>query len=191
MKPLFALKRDWKPKRLLNLCLFYLPFFFFFFLLWPVIARLACWMFLNSLVRGSFPSGIVWVYRFKEFHCVSLFSRMAPRYPVFLGKGRVLLSLQTVWVALVVQWWTQLPSRLPGCWDWSQWQGNLCGSQAVHCTVPQTSHTSSTSGFCTEPATLLPFVQALALKCTFRVSQPFSPRFSLDSCTVYSEYFLT
>ena len=31
MKPLFALERDWKPKRLLNLCLFYLLFFFFFF----------------------------------------------------------------------------------------------------------------------------------------------------------------
>ena len=174
MKPLFALERDWKPKRLLNLCLFCL--LFFFSRLWPVIARLACWMFLNCLVLQESLSQLeLSVSADSRSSIVSVYSaEWLLWYPVFLGKGRVLLSpdcLGGIGGTVV----NTAPSRLPGCWDWSQWRERLCCSQAIHCTVPQTSHASPTSGFLTEPATLLPFVQALALKCTFRVSQPFQP----------------
>lgn len=76
MKPLFALERDWKPKRLLNLCLFCLLFFF------PPMACYSqtCLLDVSELsgpTRVSFPTGIVCVCRFKEFHCISLFSRVA------------------------------------------------------------------------------------------------------------------
>lgn len=81
MKPLFAPERDWKPKRLLSLCLFCL-FAFCFVLFFKNMACYSqtCLLDVSELsgpTRGSFPAGIVCVYRFKEFHCVSSSSRVA------------------------------------------------------------------------------------------------------------------
>lgn len=108
-----------------------------------------------------FPIWNCLVYRFKEFHRVSLFSRMAPWYPVFLGKGRSCsLSRLSGW-----HWWySGEHSCLQITWVLGLvsvtreplWQSGC----SLH--MPRTSP-PSTSGFCTEPATLLPFVQKPSL----------------------------
>lgn len=47
---------------------------------------------LSGPTRGSFPTGIVCVYKFKEFIAPVYSAEWLLRYPVSLGKGRVLLS---------------------------------------------------------------------------------------------------
>jgi len=126
--------------------------------------------------KGSFPVEIICVYKFREFYCASLFSKVTS-YGSQSPMAREESSL--------------FPNYLrdePGLGG----RRTLSFSQAVHSTAPQTSHTSSTSGFCTRPATLVSFVQVLALlQFTFHVSwEPLlsfsSPFFSLGSCAIYS-----
>lgn len=121
MKPLFGpLKGTGKPKRVLILCLF---FFFSFF-------TMACFSQtylldvseLSGPTRGSFPTGIVCVYKFKEFHCASLFSRVALMVSSLLRQGKgFALFLDYLWwdwfrgrrPSVPVRLLTPLPLRQP------------------------------------------------------------------------------
>lgn len=73
--------------------------------LWPVLARLTCWMFLNSLaLEGALSQLEISVCKFKEFHCASLFSREALIVSSLPRQGKGLALFPDYWGETGSQW---------------------------------------------------------------------------------------
>ena len=186
-------ERDWKPKRLLSLCLFCL---FAFLKKKQKQKTMACYRQtclldvseLSGPTRGSFPAGIVCVYRFKEFHFVSLSSRVALRVSSlpWQGKGPAVspdclggiggtvvntAAFQITQVLGLVSV-TREPLLQSGC-------SLHCASDIPHFVHLWILHKACHFYFLLSKPSLFLSVHSMFLS-------PSSPHFSLDSCIIYN-----